>query len=137
MIDNQSEIFDGYVATYGSPFAACNAISQKARKYAEDNNNVIMHSEAISWVLSGNAPKIIAEYERQNRKYRSSVCISVTQEVLELVNDESVKFAVETSIRNSRKQKHLVYMYENISDVYKQGRVRVLCNMIWDKLQCM
>ena len=137
MIDNERQIFDQLAEKYGSPFTACNVISQKARKYAEDNNNIVMHSEAISWVLSGNTPKILNDYEKQHKKYRNSVCVSVTQDMLELVGDTAVKSAVEASIRNSRKQKHLIYMYEDISDTYKQGRVRVLCNMIWDKLQNM
>lgn len=121
----------------GSPYAACNAISKKARQYAEKNNNIVMHSEAISWVLSGETPKILNDYSKARRKHRSSVCVSITQEVLDLVNDTAVRHAVETSIRNSRREKHLIYMYEGICDEYKQSRVRVLCNIIWDKLQNM
>ena len=137
MIYNENKVFDEYTKKYGSPFAACNAISSEARKRAEATNNLVMHSEAISWVLSGVEPVIIQTYARQQRKYHSSLCISITQSVLDLVGDTEVKRAVEASIRESRRKKHLLYMYKDITDIYKQGRVRVLCNIIWDKLQCM
>ena len=137
MTTNERQVFDSIADKCGSPYGACNIISKKARQYAESTNNIVLHSEAISWALTGNTPKILDEYKKQQRKHRSSVCVSVTQDILSLVNDTDVKSAVETSIRNSRRQKHLLYMYEGISDTYKQGRVRVLCNMIWDKLQNM
>jgi hypothetical protein len=137
MIYNEHKIFEEYVNRYGSVFGACNAIAFKARKRAEATDNLVMHSEAISWVLSDVEPLIIQDFAQTRRKYCSSVCISVTQSVLDLVNDTEVKDAVEASIKESRRKKHLLYIYKDISDIYKQGRVRVLCNIIWDKLQCM
>lgn len=128
-------VFNQYVDKYKSPFAACNVIASKARNLAETNNNIVMHSEALSWVLTGDRPKILDDYEKSKRKFRSSICIDITQDTLSLVNDTDVKDAVETSIRQSRREKHLIYIYKDISDIYKQGRVRTLCNIIWDKLQ--
>ena len=135
MVDNERQIFDGYSEQCGSPYTACNLIASKARELAERNNNIIMHSEAISWVLSDIKPQILSIYEKNKQKYRNSVCITVTQEVLELVSDSEVVNAVESSIRQSRREKHLIYMYKDIADTPRQGRVRVLCNIIWDKLQ--
>lgn len=135
MVENERQIFDGYTKQCGSPYIACNLISSKARELAERNNNIIMHSEAISWVLSDIKPQILSIYEKNKQKYRNSVCITVTQEVLELVSDSEVTDAVESSIRQSRREKHLIYMYKDITDAPRQSRVRVLCNIIWDKLQ--
>lgn len=137
MAIEERQVFNALAEKYKSPYAACSIVSKQARKYAEDHNNIVLHSEAISWVMSGNKPKILDEYSKNHKKYRSSVCISVTQNVLELVNDVPVRNAVEVSIRNSRREKHLIYMYEGVCDMYRQARVRVLCNMIWNRLQNM
>ena len=45
MVNNERQIFDNLTKQCGSPFAACNLVSSKARKLAEENNNIITNIE--------------------------------------------------------------------------------------------
>lgn len=113
----------------GSSYAAVNLIASEARKLATQYDNKILHSEAIDWYLTGNKPKIL------NDKYKlytsSNYVRSYVDEVLSYVDDIGVCESVRHSISASRSSNHLIYVYKDVSDDFRQARVRVLTRIIW------
>lgn len=126
-------VFAQYVDKYGSPFSAVQQIAKEARFRAESNDNIIMHSEAISWVISGNKPDILNRYTTR-RARRVNAYISIIDDVLSEVDDEDVCNAVRESIKTSKNVNHLIYMYKSVHGEDRQARVRILTRIVWYKL---
>lgn len=116
----------------GSPYAAVNYISSEARKLASKYDNVILHSEAIDWVITGEKPKIISGVGKLSTKL--NYVKSYIDEILCYVDDASVCESVRYSIDASRSSNHLIYVYKDVPDESRQARVRVLTRMIWYNL---
>lgn len=128
------EAFARYVEKYGSRFAAVNAIAKEARMLAERCNNVITHSEAITWVCTGRPPKDLAIIMKIKAKQLHTP-ESFIDEMLVQVTDEKVRSCVRESVRRSKIAKHLVYYYADVEEPNHCSRIRILTNMIWYGLQ--
>lgn len=105
-------------------------IMSAARKLSAECDNSILHSQAISSVIRGDAieqmPHITEaqdEYEAQH--IRELFCYIADKEVCDAVYD---------SFYDSKKHKHLIYVYNSIDDEPRKARVRVLTRMLWHTL---
>lgn len=121
--------FDQLADKLGSPFSAIHYISQSARKKREEVDYSILESEAITWVLTGVAPKLRARH-RFNR-----LSMPLIDELLSYVDDEEVSQSVRTSYEESMKAHHLIYHYHNNLDDNRKSRVRILTRMIWYNIE--
>lgn len=116
----------------GNIFAATNLVANLARKLCKRYNNVVLESEAIHWILSGEKPKIVDELGQIRYKYRTKKLSPLT-DILCNIDDEEIKAAVQASFTESKKRQDLTYLYNNIVDEYAQARVRILVRMLWYK----
>lgn len=130
-----SKNFEKYVEMCGgSRYAATAFVSKKARKLAQQYHNVINHSEALSWVVSGKLPNIILNY-KDILKQRENKYLILASKILSNVQDAEVKKSVLKSIKQSKHKGHLIYYYEDVYDEYRQSRVRILTRKIWFEMQ--
>lgn len=113
----------------GSAYAAVNYISSEARKLASKYDDLILHSEAIEWIVTGKKPKILSNISKVCN--RSNYVKSYIDEVLCYVDDNNVCESVRYSINASKSSNHLIYVYKDVPDPSRQARVRVLTRMIW------
>ena len=134
ILDGQ-ELFDELSARTNR-YAAVQIIAREARKRAEATGNYISHSEALSWVLTGHKPDKLVRAEKYGKMSPLDENIQdLVEEYLANVDVNAVKVAVRESIKQTIRNKNLVYVYNNISDSYRRGRVRVITRLLWDKIQ--
>lgn len=134
MAVHNNENLEKYIELCGSRFLATVFVANEARRLADKYQNVISHAEALSWVLSGCVPKNIKDYkklieQRELRPLRSA------QAYLANILDEDVRRSVWVTLNKSKQFGHLIYHYEGVYDKYRQARVRVLSNMLWNKMR--
>lgn len=118
----------------------CNqyAISMYVAKLSRQiciNNPVVLSSEAIDWIVTGNKPSILnkphIEVNQSFNRCREDTII----DALEWVTDEIVKENVITSVNWSISNHHLIYTYNNVQDDNVKARIRILVRMIWYELK--
>ena len=126
----QLQRFNQLVDTLGSPYAATNYLARLARKLLVDNDNRLLESEAITWALTGEKPKL----HRKRADY-SLPSMEIVDEVLCYVDDEDVCESVKDSYNKSLQAKHLIYCYSHELTEYQRSRVRILMRMIWYNIQ--
>ena len=137
---SQIEQFNKLAAALGSTYAAVRFITIKARTISSRYNYYVLDSEAISWVLSGEKPESAIRYEQELKQHKriqslsTKYILSVVDETLCYVEDESVCKSVRASIKASKEARHLVYVYIDLDDDYQHSRVRILTRMIWYSL---
>lgn len=126
-----NETFEQYVKLCGSRFAATTFLADKARQLAEKYQNVITHAEALHWILSGETPDNIINYDKilQRRKQRSQ---GAARLYLSNILDENIRTSVLKSLSMSKKAGHLIYYYDGIYEPERKARVRVLTRELWD-----
>jgi len=132
---NNSE-FNKYVTALGSTFAAIRYVSQLARRRAKSVHNCISESQAVAWVITGEEPAQIATY-RDNLKRIKHRAKTYVNDRLYYIDDIEIRAAVKITIDTSKHEGHLIYCYNNILDICRQARVRILSNIIWDEIQKM
>lgn len=126
---NDLDKFQKLEQQLGSSYAAVNYISSEARKLASKYDNLILHSEAIDWIITGEKPKILSDIGKLCT--RPNYVKSYIDEVLCYIYDINVCESVRHSINASRSSNHLIYVYKDVPDRSRQARVRVLTRMIW------
>lgn len=124
--------FNRYKKKLGSEFAAVLYISNLARKKLTSVDNVILESEAIAWASSGVPPKDIDKYTQQKSR-RAHQDLDYVKDRLSYVLDEGVRQAVLSTLETSTL--HLIYIYNDVDDPFRQARIRILSNLIWDELR--
>ncbi len=116
----------------GNIFAAVARIGSDARQLAAKTDNVLMHSEAITYRVTAELPDDLSlRIKYHNRISYKQTLIS---NVLEHVTESDIKQCVKSSIRASMRKHNLTYLYGSISSKPKQQRIRILTNMIWYQL---
>lgn len=128
-----NSIFDQYVKACGSKFAAIMYISKICRRRMIRVENCIPEAKALSWVITGQEPEAVSQW-RAGKLNKVDTALLYAEDRLLYIEDKDVQDAVLTSIRESRKVEHLIYHYNKVHDECRRGRVRVLCNMIWDEM---
>ena len=123
--------YEKYSKQFGSKYAAVNYLASDARNRCDILNNRISHSDSLNWVITGKQPNHLFDEESYEEKiYARSL------DRLNYVLNQDVKDSVELTISESRKMKHLIYIYskENLSEPV-MSRIRVLSNLIWNKVR--
>ena len=94
---------------------------------ANEYEDQILHSEAITHALHGTKPKLkhIVKWESEAAEIRDIFCS---------IEDKDICDAVYDSFYASREAHNLVYRYNGIRDEYKKARVRILTKMLWYSL---
>lgn len=124
---NDMSKFDTYIESTGNIYSAVMAVVKDARNLS---SNGYTDTQALSYVLSGEVPKI-RKHAATSRKDRLE---SMIKDELCEVDDPDVCGAVEISLQKSTKKRYLVYDYQGVLDEPRQARIRVLTRIIWDKI---
>lgn len=127
---------DKFIEGCGSRYAATIFVGRKARELAEKYDNVISHAEALTWLLSRRVPDGVIQYGERIRQ-REQRPLMYAKEYLSNILDESVRISVWKSLEKSKAEGHLLYCYEEVYDGYRQARVRILTNKLWNELREM
>ena len=128
----QSSI-ESYTETCGSRYAATVFVSSQARRIADKYD--ILHSEAISWLLTKDVPDSVIN--KDNRDTRRSSAETYADDALLYVHDTEIQVAVRRTLEYSSKYKHLIYRYNGVKEENKRARIRVLSIMLWDKMRIL
>jgi len=121
-----NELIDNIADALGNRYAAIQYIMRFARNRADECDNVILHSSALVWIVTGSAPKDL-KLRLNIKKHRLSKSIDT---YLEYVTDEEVKEAVKSSVEQSIQSFNLTYQYNKIQETSRQARVRILVRII-------
>ena len=116
-----------------SVFMAVNTVAKRARQKMVDTNGMILESKAISWVLTGESPKIPTRTSIEitdHVEYLTSE--EYLHELLCTVEDESVVESVRATFEASQRANHLIYCYNHSLDEPQRSRVRILSKIVWD-----
>lgn len=124
------QLIDKYITITGNKYAAISEIAKKARKLAEDNDNRISHSEAMRWLASGVSPVCLDKPKRT----RIDRIVEILNDSICHVLDKRIKKSVTVSMLKSDKLNHLIFIYHKDLCPSQRCKVRVLCRLIWDKL---
>lgn len=129
-IDN--EVFKEYRnACGGDKFAAVRCIAKSARKLAKESEYAILDSSALAAILRKKHPKDI---ERRIKNLKDTEADRVLDNILDYINDMDVLESVIASMKESVKNRNLVYVYNEIKSEDTRARVRILCKIIWEDL---
>lgn len=124
------EEFRRYLESSENVYADVSRIAREARSLANDMNNKLLHSDAITCAVHGTSPECEmwrdAEDEYEATVIRDMFCS---------IEDKAVCDAVYDSYYDSKDARHLIYVYNKIKDKPRQARVRILTRMLWYKLQ--
>lgn len=126
-----NEKYFKYCEDTGNRFMGVRKMAAEARKLAEDHDNLISHSEALSWATTGDRPAIL-DAPLQSARGPVNIVANMTDIVLSEVSDPEIIESVKQSVRESFAANHLVYMYTpKVFDEFRRGRVRILVRKIW------
>ena len=106
------------------PYMAAMQIAQNARDITDSLDNRITCSSAIDYAARGEVP---------DPKDYPDHRLDRVKEYLKYVCDIEIKSAVLSSYEESLAKNNLVYIYKNVDDEYRQSRVRIIMNILWDK----
>ena len=108
----------------GNQYLAVMQLAEETHKICNNLPNRILESTALDFAARGEIPnpKDFPDY-RLNR----------VKEYLKYVDDIEIKSAVLKSYEQSLIKNNLIYDYDVISDEPRQGRVRIIMNILWDK----
>ena len=121
-----NELIDKIADALGNKYAAIQYIMKFARQRADECDNVILHSSALVWVVTGSAPKDL-KLRLNIKKHRLSKSLDT---YLEYVTDDEICESVKLSVAQSLQSFNLTYEYNNIQEISRQARVRILVRII-------
>lgn len=114
-------------------FVTVNFLVDLTRKIAAKYNYLLLDSEVISWVLTGEQPPVLNKVRRLRKQERIRRN-ALIYDILNYVDDALVKTCVTESIKESIKFQNLVYIYTGVNEKPRQARIRILTRMIWYSL---
>lgn len=129
--DNQ--VIDNLEDKFGNRFMAVINIADSARKEVNNSYGFLSGSQALAKVCVGYVPDKMKHNTKDPSSYLDRFLYEI-DDYLTQVSDESVKQAVRDSLTLSFKYHYLIYDYKEITQLERQSRVRILCNILWDKL---
>lgn len=108
-----------------SIYELVNEVASKARKLAEDTDNVILHSESLSYIcreldIDMSQFKRLTDYEE--RYLREQFCY---------IDDPAVKDSVSESFKRSKESGKLTFVYCDVASKSKRSRIRVITRMLY------
>jgi hypothetical protein len=99
-------------------------IAQTAREIVNSLDHRITYAEAISYAARGELP---------DPKDYPDHRLDRVKDYLTQIDDIEIKSAVILSYEQSLIKNHLIYDYNNVGDEFRQARIRVILNILWDK----
>lgn len=116
--------FRKFLETQPNKFGLVVDVARDARKIANEYDEQILHSEAITYSLHGTRPKLkqIVKWESEAAEIKDIFCY---------IEDKEICDAVYDSFYASKERHNLVYRYNGIRDEYKKARVRILTKKLW------
>lgn len=105
-------------------------VMKTARQLSSECDNRILHSQAISSVIRGDAVEQMPHITEAQDEYEANHI----KDMFCYIADKEVCDAVYDSFYDSKKHKHLIYVYNSIDDEPRKARVRVLTRMLWHTL---
>lgn len=104
-------------------------IMTTARSLAMECDNKVLHSQAITHVINGTEPahQFVHDFRDEYEAYQ-------IRDLFCSIDDEEICNAVYDSFYASKKNKNLIFIYNDITDEPTKSRVRVLTRMLWYKL---
>lgn len=126
-----------YLHRCDDPYRLVTGIASIARERSNslDYDNHILESDALSWVIQGKEPDYISEYECNKIQSNIQREVALLKDELCYIDDISVKQSVKTSIFKYIQTKHKQYVYSNCLSETNKRRVRIIVNMIVDKIK--
>jgi len=124
---NQDRDFLKQLESSSDRFGEVIQVAKKARSLADEYDNNIFHSEALSFVMTGAMPD-------NKYRYADEYEATIIKEMFCYIDDIEVKNAVYDSFYLSKSHNNLIYEYNDIADPPRQARVRVLTRMLWHKV---
>lgn len=111
-----------------NPYNEIRKIAAQARALANDYDNEVSHSQALTHALHGTKPTMKEQYhsEREAEIIRDFFCS---------IEDKEVCNAVYDSYYEGKAKRNLVYIYNDISDESRKARVRILVKMLLRKMK--
>lgn len=106
------------------PFVAAMTLAQAARDVANSLDNRITLSTALDYVARGELP---------NPKDYPDHRLDRVYNYISYIYDVEVRSAIIKSYEASLHCQHIQYVYNNVTDAYRQARIRVIINILWDK----
>ena len=128
-MDSQFSQFYKKLSNSSSIYSDVMSISNQARELSKRSGESILHSEAISMVLKGDTSKIVFDDDVID-EYESKYI----KEMFMYIDDKEIKDAVYDSFYDSKKNRNLIYVYNEITDENRKSRVRILTRMLWFNL---
>ena len=125
--------FDRLEKLLGSKYAVCNRLADDARNYATSTQFRASFAEALAYVTTGIFPLDIGE-RMTTEEAEQHIIEETVDQMLCTVNDRIVVDNVKAIINYALKQKYLIYNCRDTNN-YQEVRIKILCNMIVDRLQ--
>ncbi len=119
---------------YGNKFEALLQVSNSARLEVDKSYHILNGSQALSYLLGGTLPSKIGKISKSNNFKYADYLIKQIEDDLSDIYDEQLRSAVHDSLYKSFENGYLIYEYKDIEIPQKKRRVRILCNMLWDKV---
>jgi hypothetical protein len=116
--------FRKFLETQPNKYQLVLDVARDAREMADDYEDLILHSEAITHSLHGTRPKLktICRWESEASEIRDMFCS---------IEDKDVCDAVYDSFYASRERHHIVFVYGSVKDAPRQSRIRILTRMLY------
>jgi len=118
----------------GSRFAAIIQISDMARNEVDKSYHLLSGSQALSYLLSETLPDKIGKISKKNHFRYADYLIQQVEDDLVEISDKSIRDSVRDSLYKSFENGYLIYDYKGIESEHRQGRIRILCKILWDKV---
>lgn len=111
-------------------FVAVGFIVSLAKKLAAKYDYLLLDSEVISWLLTGEQPPVLGKVQKL-RKQAEDRKKALLTDILNYVDDKDIKASVLESVAESTRCQNLVYIYTEVNDKPRQARVHILTRLIW------
>ena len=121
-------LFESLAKQCGSRYLAVWFLAKGSRKLASTLPPGVIESKLITWVLTGAQPEIEAYLLKRQDSYIEMKNLS---NMVDYVEDESIRNCVILSYKHSVKNHHLLYEYTDGMPEADRTRVRILTRMAW------
>lgn len=111
-----------------NPYMEICKLAAAARELANEYDNEISHSNALTHILQNTKPTMKEQYhaEREAEIIRDFFCS---------IEDKEICDAVYDSYYDGKAKRNLVYVYNGITDESRKARVRILVKMLLRKMK--
>ena len=127
-----------YIQHCDNPYSVVKTIAEIARDKANTfgDGHHILESDALTWVIQGVEPSYVKEYKKGKIMSKTERNQHILNDELCYIDNAIIKNCVRNSINKSIEDKKLTIIYSDLVDCEAtKSRIRVLCRMIWCKLE--